>query len=188
MLPPQLGTIRATIIVRALEDPDPVIVAGRTAGRLLLRPQVLGQGPEHPVVVFGRELAAGNAEVAGDAGLRVEHPVVAVERMVVCLVAHVKLPWMADGIGRVVWVVEEAEINRFEEPSGAFPQRQLGVGHHRQRDGQPGIVHRGQVRLDPAGVKGGDLEDSPGAGVQHVEEEPVGPIHACQRREGPVQS
>ena len=66
MLPPQLGTIRgpSTIIVRALEDPDPVIVAGRTAGRLLLRPQVLGQGPEHPVVVFGRELAAGDAEVA----------------------------------------------------------------------------------------------------------------------------
>ena len=40
----------ATIIVRALEDLDPVVVAGRTAGRLLLRPQVLGQGPEHPVV------------------------------------------------------------------------------------------------------------------------------------------
>ena len=48
----------------------------------------------------------------------------AVERLIVCPVAHVKLSRMADGIGRVVRVVEEAEINRFEEPTGAFPQRQ----------------------------------------------------------------
>src|SRR5208337_1951659 len=65
----------ASVIVRALEDLDPVVFTGLAAGRLMLRPQVLGQGPVHSVVVLGGKLTAGDAQVAGDSGLGVDQPV-----------------------------------------------------------------------------------------------------------------
>jgi hypothetical protein len=138
--------------------------------------------------VFGRELAAGDAEIADDAGLAIEQAVVAVERPVRDSVAHTELTRMTPGIRRVVRVVEEAKVHRLEELDREAPQRRLGVGDHGQPGGQPGIVHRGKVMPDRAGVEGGNPEPGTGSGVQIIHQEPVGSVHAGERREGPLQA
>jgi hypothetical protein len=138
--------------------------------------------------VFGRELAAGDAEIADDAGLAIEQAVVAVERPVRDEVAHTKLTRMTLGIRRVVRVVKEAKVHRLEELDRAAPQRRLGVGDHRQPGGQPGIVHCGEVMPDRAGVEGGNPEPGTSSGVQIIHHEPVGSVHTSEGREGPLQT
>jgi hypothetical protein len=153
-----------------------------------LRAPVFRNRSEHPVVELPRKLTQRDAQVADNAGLRVEQAVVAVELLIVPPVTYVQLPRMIDRISRVVRVVEEAKIHRLHEPAGALPQRRLGIGHHDQRGRQPRIVQRGNADVARLGIDGEELLGRSGTWVELVAEEPMSSLQARERLQGLVET
>ncbi len=106
---------------------------------LRLRP-TCREGAEEAEVMFGRDLLAGDRDVADDPRLGVEHPVECGEGPVVGVVTAVEMAGPIDGIGRVERAVEEAEVHRTEQRIGLLPERGSGVADHHQRGGEPAVI------------------------------------------------
>ena len=171
----------------SLEDGDAQVRPGLAAGDLFLRPQGRRPAAEEAEVMLRRELAAGDADVAGDPRLGVHHPVARGGRVVVEVVPAAELTWVAQRVGRVEGVVEVAEIHRPQQRLGPLMEPRAVVADHDERRGEPAVVHRGEERADrPAVVRPGH-QGLAGPGVEVVREEPMDPAHPGEGRQRPVE-
>ena len=187
---PARDDLHPSIRVVPLEDLDAQVGAGLALRRLplLLRTTSRPPGAADAIIMLGGKLAARDADVAGDPRLGVHQPVEGAERLVVRPVDAVQLARMLDGVGRIVGLVEEAEIHRLQERLGPLPQRRPGVAHHDQGGREPAVVHRRDQRADRLAVARRGLQGGSGAGIEPVEEEAMDALQACQRRERPLEA
>ena len=162
---PARHDVQAGVGVVALEDLDAEVRPRHALGLRLLPRPVAGvrEGAPHLVVVRRGHLARGDADVAGDARLRVERAVVVarevdVLRRVVDRAARRRVNPGAATQQAGVGVVVEAEVHRLVERPRLRGVLGHGVRDHDERGRQPAVVHAGQERVHGAAVRRPDGE------------------------------
>ncbi len=136
--------------------------------------QVAGKVRHGGEVVLGRDLAEGDAQIAGDAGLGVERAVVVAGVVNVGGVTPVVVRHITPGrrvrpepapkqtgseIGSTrLGVVVVAKVHRLQQCRCLIGHGRHRIAHHHQRRRQPAVVDAGEKRVDRAAIDRPDGE------------------------------